>query len=116
MATVTIGAGWALGARFRYVSGRPSFAFAAVFDSLAGAPGGAVLTGQERNPDTHQLDLRVEKTWTRPWGTLSLHLEVVNVYNRRNADFFRADPDRTLTVPAGPYLPLVPNLGVRGVF
>lgn len=115
MATVALGRGWSVGARFRYVTGRPSFAYAPLFDATTGADLFAPLQAQERAPDFHQLDLRAEKTWALRWGSLSVSLEVVNAYNRLNAEAYDRDRDRTVTVAAGPFIPFFPNLGVRGV-
>ena len=40
----------------------------------------------ERLPLFHQLDLRVDKAWVFKRTTLSLYLDVQNVYNRRNPE------------------------------
>lgn len=115
--SVRLGAGWELGARFRYVTGRPTALGREVFDTRSG---GAVqiapLPWQDRVPDFHQLDLRVEKQWVRSWGRLAFHLEILNVYNRANAERVRWDVDRSSYLPTGAYVPIVPNLGVRGEF
>lgn len=95
-----LGAGWELGARFRLVSGVPELACGQkLWSSSESAtlclPGGDTM---ERRPWFHQLDARVEKRWS--WDdtfSLSVYLNVINVYNREQAD-----------------LPLVPALGLRG--
>lgn len=116
LASVTLGRGWELGARFRFVTGRPYYRTVEVLDDTTGGTLYPDSRAVQRSPDVHQLDVRVEKTWTRPWGSVSVHLEVVNVYNRINADAVQVDRDHTVTVPAGPFLPILPNVGVRGVF
>lgn len=116
LASVTLGRGWEIGARFRYVTGRPYALPDPVLDDTTGATTYSFNETVHRSPDVHQLDVRVEKTWSRPWGSVSVHLEVVNVYNRLNVDAVQFDRDRTVMVPGGPFLPIVPNVGVRGVF
>lgn len=113
--SVRLGRGWELGARFRYVTGRPTGYDRTLFLSLTGT---TIPLGSEpwldRVPDFHQLDLRVEKTWVHPWGRVSFFFEVLNAYNRLNAERVRWDADHSTSYPSGVYLPIVPNLGVRG--
>jgi hypothetical protein len=113
--SVRLGRGWELGARFRYVTGRPTGYARSLFSSLSG---GSFDAGREpwldRVPDFHQLDLRVEKRWNHAWGSVTFFFEVLNAYNRINAESVNWDNDHTRSYPAGVYLPIVPNLGVRG--
>jgi hypothetical protein len=113
--SLRLGRGWEVGARFRYVTGRPS---PYVRSLLTGLTGTDVSVGAEpwldRIPDFHQLDLRVEKQWTHPWGRVVFYFEVLNVYNRINAENVTWDADHTTAYPAGVFLPIVPNIGVRG--
>ncbi len=110
-----LGRGWEVGARFRYVTGRPD---PYVRSLLVGLTGTNVSAGDEpwldRIPDFHQLDLRVEKQWTHPWGRMVFYFEVLNVYNRINAESVTWDTDHTAAYPSGVFLPIVPNFGVRG--
>ena len=115
VANVRLGRGWEVGARFRFVSGVPD----------------ALLTGTLYNADTwvyvpffepvassrvpafHQLDLRVDKTFTFRHWTLGLFLDVQNVYNHANAEFTAYSFDyRQRGVTRG--LPILPSLGIRG--
>ncbi len=110
-----LGRGWEVGARFRYVTGRPT----AYSRSLTlGLTGTVVSAGTEpwldRVPDFHQLDLRVEKQWTHSWGRMTFYFEVLNVYNRINAESVVWDTDHAQSYPAGVFLPITPNVGVRG--
>lgn len=113
--SVRLGRGWEVGARWRYVTGRPTGYDRLLYDTLTGQwLGFSPEPWLSRVPDFHQLDLRVERQWVRNWGRVAVYLEVLNAYNRVNAERFTYDLDRALPAPAGPYLPLVPNLGVRG--
>lgn len=110
-----LGRGWEVGARFRYVTGRPAPFDRALYVGLTGT---SVPAGDEpwldRIPDFHQLDLRVEKQWTHPWGRMVFYFEILNVYNRINAESVTWDADHTTAYPSGVFLPIVPNIGVRG--
>jgi len=113
--SLRLGRGWELGARFRYVTGRPT----AFSRSLTvGLTGPTLAAGSEswldRVPDFHQLDLRVEKQWTHDWGRVVFFFEVLNVYNRINAEQVTWDADHAVSYPSGVYLPIIPNVGVRG--
>lgn len=113
--SLRLGRGWELGARFRYVTGRPT-AFSRTL--TVGLTGSTLDAGTEpwldRIPDFHQLDLRVEKQWTHPWGRVVFYFEVLNVYNRINAEQVVWDVDHAVSYPAGVFLPIIPNVGVRG--
>ena len=68
-----------------------------------------------RSPPFHQLDLYVEKRWVFEQWYLEAYLDVQNVYNHTNTEFFAPTFDFKDTVPI-PSLPILPTLGVRGVF
>jgi hypothetical protein len=113
--SMRLGRGWELGARLRYVTGRPTGYDRTLYDTVTSQwLGFSQEPWLDRVPDFHQLDLRVERQWVRNWGRVALYLEVLNVYNRQNAERFSYDLDRALPAPAGPFLPILPNLGVRG--
>ena len=112
LASVPISA-WQLGGRIRVASGNPITPVArAYYDAKQEeyvAVDGAILS--ERLPAFVQLDLRVERTWTRPWGTTSLFLDLQNATNRLNPegvsysnDYARRDYTRGL--------PIFPSIGV----
>jgi len=116
VAGITLGGGWEAGARFRLVSGNPTTPIlgTAYYDADAdtfvpryGEP------GSERLPLFHQLDLRVDKKWTFAHWSLSVYLDVQNVYNRQNpeATLYNFDYTESTTVSG---LPILPSLGVRG--
>jgi hypothetical protein len=58
------------------------------------------------------LNLRVEKTWKRPWGTIGAFLDVINVYNAGNIDGIGYDYNFTHSSYVGD-LPFLPSLGLR---
>ncbi len=114
LATMPLGPKWRIGARARYASGNPiTPTVGSFFDtgSQAFVPlSGAVFS--DRLPAFAQLDLRVDRSWQRPWGTLKLFLDVQNVTNRVNPegvsynfDYSRRDFTRGL--------PVFPSLGLE---
>lgn len=105
---------WSLGARFRLTSGNPTTPLAnGIYDSTSGSyrPFGAPeLSG--RLPLFHQLDLRVDKTWTFNLVRLLLYLDVQNVYNQQNAEFLAFSYDFRESARINS-VPIVPSLGLR---
>lgn len=105
---------WRIGGRFRLVSGAPysdpvGVVWVPAVDSgiaVGGARNGA------RFPVFHQLDVRVDKTWVRRRTSVSLYLDVQNVYNRTNPEAYVYDFDlQNRTQSIG--LPIFPSLGMR---
>ncbi len=113
--SLNLGRGWTVGARFRYVTGTPNAALTgALFnaDTLVYVPIYEPVASR-RVPDFHQLDLRVDKTWTWPRASLTLYLDVQNVYNHTNAEGSADSFDyRQHGLTTG--LPIIPSLGLRG--
>ena len=61
-------------------------------------------------PSYHRLDLRVSKTWNRKGWQISVFLEVLNVYNRKNTiKFYNPAGDN---VQEAPQLPIIPYGGL----
>ena len=87
MASVRLGRGWEAGTRFRLVSGRPETpVFGGFFD--VDRDRYIRIIGElrsQRRPLFHQLDLRLEKTWTFQRWRLVAYLDVQNVLGRENA-------------------------------
>lgn len=102
--------GWQIGGRFRLVSGNPSTGY---FDGVWVGNGYQPWLGQsERLPAFHQLDLRVDKTFTLRKVTVNAYLDIINIYNRQNGEtwvYSNNFQQRQLQ----PGLPIVPSLGVR---
>lgn len=117
--------GWELqaGLRFNFAVGRPYTrplgAYAGnTFEPIYGSwefdafPG--VLLGPrngERYPARHRLDLSLRKEMQWDWGRMTPYLNVLNVYNRKNALFyffeFDKDPPRRTGLSMTPILPTI---------
>jgi hypothetical protein len=80
----------------------------------------AVLLGQRnaaRYPSYHRLDVSVRKTFTKSWGTLTPHLDILNVYNRKNVLFYFYDYQATPATRSGiSMFPFLPTVGVEVTF
>lgn len=112
-----LGRGWEVGGRFRYVSGIPDAPPTGVFynaDTQSYVPV-YPATSTDRVPAFHQLDVRIDKTFTFARWRLGVFLDVQNAYVHANAEFFSYSFDYAQrTVTRG--LPILPSLGVRGEF
>jgi TonB family protein len=106
--------GWSFGARFRLVSGNPS---TVVTDAVGDKSDDSYipLSGPRnggRLPAFHQLDLRLDKTWTWRYVKMNVYADVQNVYNRRNVEgtqfSYHFQQKRYI---AG--LPILPTLGIK---
>jgi TonB family protein len=126
-----IGHGWEIGARFRLVSGNlvtPEVCNSAsescdpnrINALWSGATGAfsALAFGSrnsERLPLFHQLDLRVDKSWTFALWKLSAYIDIQNLYNQQNVEGINYNYNYT----ARQYttgLPILPSFGMRGEF
>jgi len=113
--TYEIGWGWSAGLRFRLVSGTPETPVTgAVYDAVSdtwvpifGA------NNSDRLGTFHQLDVRIDKTWTFDLWKLSVYLDVQNVYYHANPEGTSYNYDYTAKEPVTG-LPILPILGVRG--
>jgi TonB family protein len=115
--SVRLGRGWEAGLRFRLVSGNPSTPVAgSLFNGDTGTytqiPGVAYST---RNAPFHQLDVRIDKTWTFRRGSLNLYLEVLNVYNNANPEGVQYNYNYTQSQTVTG-IPIFPNLGIRAEY
>ncbi len=114
--SLDLGRGWSLGARFRYVTGAPHTPYAGgVFDSDGGAFSPVSDQGafSARLASFHQLDLRVDKTWTFEAWRLTAYLDIRNAYNRQNAEGVSYNFDYSRSAPLSG-LPFLPVIGLRG--
>ena len=114
LATAPLGRHWRIGARVRYASGNPiTPTVGAFFDTgpQEYVPiSGAVLS--TRLPAFAQLDLRVDRSWQRPWGSLKLFLDVQNVTTRVNPEGVSYNFDYTSRQYTRG-LPIFPSLGLE---
>lgn len=118
LGSYVLGRGWELGARFRYVSGNPyTPCEGGIYSSTSTSylcVNGA--TNSRRLAAFHQLDIRVDKTWTFQSWKLGAYLDLINAYNRSNPDFIQYNYDYTQQKAQSASLPIIPSLGVRGEF
>lgn len=111
--------GFELGARFRYVTGRPTTPLLDAADIYSVdndnyyATIGEPLSARFR--DFQQLDLRLDKSFLFKSWTLTAYLDVQNVYNAKNveATFYDYRFRQQVEVPG---IPVLPILGVKGSF
>jgi len=108
---------WQIGGRFQLYSGLPNTpVIGAEFDSDRNlhipTPG---EINSDRAPIHHQLDVRIDYTWK--WGPMVLlaFLDVQNVYLNRSVVTYFYSYDYTQK-SAFESLPLIPSVGLRGVF
>ena len=111
---------WGLSAslRFRFGSGNPTTQVIGglrdlYYQNYSAIPGEPLAY---RLPDFHQLDLRVDKTFTLKRFRIGLYLEVLNVYNRRNAENLVYGGRQLYQEGRLSGLPIFPNLGLRADF
>jgi hypothetical protein len=85
VAGVRLSQRWEVSTKFAYSSGRPVTPLReqesreqnrSIFD--------AERLFTERGPAYHRLDLRADRRFHRPWGTVTLYLEGDNLYDRKN--------------------------------
>ena len=117
IASYKIGRGWQLGGRYRIISGNPDTPvvgsrYLAAFDAYLPSYG---PINSVRVPTFHQLDVRLDKTWTFDSWLLDAYVDVLNAYNHRPVEgsvysydysghaYFRG-------------LPIIPTLGLKGSF
>jgi TonB family protein len=114
--TVRLGADWSLGARFTLSNGNPVYPIVGSrYDADRDRYQPIFSTQQTRLPFYHRLDLRLDKRWRFDTWMLEVYLDVQNAYNAANAEGFNYSYDYGKRVP-GASIPILPTLGVRGVF
>lgn len=80
--------------------------------------GGVAILLEPRNvsryPSYHRLDVSVRKQFDKGWGTLTPHIDILNVYNRKNVLFYFYDFNSTPATRSGiSMFPLLPTVGVE---
>jgi hypothetical protein len=96
---------WLLGARVRYASGNPQLTPAPVDGALA-AP---APPGVRELPAFFSLDLRADRAWRRPWGTISVFVDVQNVTGQDNVEDVMVDQGEVHQMRG---LPTFPSFGI----
>jgi TonB family protein len=106
---------WTFGTRIRGVSGSP---YTPEVGNIYNSDSGRYLcvdgdSGSRRLPAFFQADVRVDKRWVFDKWVFSAYVDVQNVSNHENAEFYFENYDCSTRV-ALPGLPLFPSLGLRG--
>lgn len=93
IAGMEVGSGWQIGAKFQFASGNPYTPVLAVTSKngsfyLVDGP-----INSARNPDYHKLDIRIDKQFILAGWSLTVYIDLWNVYNRDNiiSYSFKAD-------------------------
>ena len=111
--------GFELGGRFRYVTGRPKTPLAHPYDLYQADSNDFIrqtgLFRSTRQKPFHQLDLRLDKNFLFSQWTLTVYLDVQNVYNAANVEATMYDY-RNRTEIDVPGIPVLPVLGIKGAF
>ena len=117
IASYKLGGGWQLGARYRIITGNPNTPvigsrYLAGYDAYLPIYGPA---NSVRVPPFHQLDVRLDKTWTFDSWLLDAYLDVLNTYNHRAIEGLVYSYDYSgMSYFRG--LPIIPTLGLKGSF
>jgi hypothetical protein len=107
---------WRFSGRYRVTSGRPYTPLYGVYDTTWDIY--RPLTGginEGRLPVFQQLDIRVDKSWSRRRSKWTLYLDIQNVTGAKNPIFASYNYSYTQLVP-GLYIPTLALLGVEVVF
>lgn len=79
--------------------------------------GYAVLLGErnaERYPFYHRLDVSFRRDFEKSWGVLTPHVDLLNVYNKKNVLFYFYDYETTPAVRSGiSMFPFLPTIGLE---
>lgn len=109
--------GFELGARFRYVTGRPTspLVHTADFQRLDANRYSNTfgMFRSARVADFHQLDVRIDKYFVFEKWTLNVYVDVQNVYNKMNTEATLYEYRGRFSVDV-PGIPILPIIGVRG--
>ncbi len=108
---------WNIGGRFRYVTGSPFTFPAGGINNLDTTDFQATFlpVNSQRLINFHQLDIRVERTITYDTFSITPYLDLLNVYNRANAEQSQND-FRFRQRGFIQSLPIIPNFGIQGAF
>jgi len=109
-----LGKNWQLGVKFDYATGSP---YTPIVDAIQQGDDWYLVEGErnsERYPDYHRLDIRVDRYFRFDAWTLSVYLDLWNVYYRDNVISYRydVDADGTITREAVYDFPLLPIFGI----
>jgi len=105
---------WQIGARFRLTSGNP---YTPENDAVAQLSEGLQIPvsaayNSERLRMFHQLDVRVDKTWTFRLVKLNAYLDLQNAYNAKNPEFLTESWNYQEQTSVNS-LPIIPSIGMK---
>src|SRR5690606_17228858 len=67
-----------------------------------------------RYPAYHRLDVSLRRTFTKSWGEITPHVDILNMYNRRNVLFYFYEYEGDPPTRSGiSMFPLLPTVGVE---
>jgi len=118
LAGYKLGENWQLGAKFAYATGSP---YTPIVDAVQQGENWYLVEGErnsERYPAYHRLDIRIDRYFHFDAWTLSVYLDVWNVYYRDNVTSYRFDVDAAgaITQEAAYDFPLLPIFGISAKF
>ncbi|MBZ0237443.1 MAG: TonB-dependent receptor [Deltaproteobacteria bacterium] len=109
VASVRLGA-WQLGARLRWATGLP---YTPRIGTMDDGEGGTIdVWGRPQSarlPDFLSIDLRIDRSWRRGWGTISMFVDVQNLTNAANPEGITFGESGETLVPG---MPILPTLGL----
>jgi hypothetical protein len=108
---------WRFGTRFRVVSGQPT---TPMLEGPLDADMGdyacrSAPTNSARKPTFHQLDIRIDRTWTFKAWQLGVYADLNNIYNAKNPEGTIYDYRCRTSIPIRG-VPFYPILGIKGMF
>jgi TonB family protein len=118
VSSYNLGRNWRAGITFRYVTGplyTPNLGGVSDFDAGAYQPIPSYPLYGSRLPAFYQLDVRFDKEWHYTDWTLNVYLDVQNATNRQNPEAVQYNYNYSQSNTVA-FLPIIPNLGVKGYF
>lgn len=117
LARYELGDNWGVGARWRFVSGRPTTPLfeGSYYEAIDGYEARTGGINSERLSAFHSLDLRIDKTFYFDTWQLGAYLSVSNAYNRSNPEDLAYQFDHRVREEV-PGLPILPILGLEAEF
>lgn len=110
---------WNIGSRLTLVSGNPVHVVPEGTPAPQGPEDMEPPEALVRLPTFWQLDVRIDRLWKRPWGSISLFFDIQNITNHRNVEFRESRPGEpdfmVYRYEDVRGLPILPYIGVEFV-